>query len=149
MKIKLSKNQWEDAGKKAGWMKIAQIEGGVVDSNLKSTSNPLNGMTKVRATRYIGKLIDKYTKGLFSDEYWEPVNKIFQELSSNNISYVVKSAEYRENEKGTPIAKTWRFEIEFLNEKNKSSILYGNITASGAGTVANPLEKYDIIAYVS
>jgi hypothetical protein len=48
MKIKLSKSQWEDAGKKAGWMKTAQE----VPSNFPDT-NPTNPPLE-KATRPTG-----------------------------------------------------------------------------------------------
>ena len=32
-----------------------------------------------------------------------------------------------------------------MNQKMKPDIIYGKIIASGAGSVENPLEKYDLI----
>jgi hypothetical protein len=40
-------------------------------------------------------------------------------------------------------------QINFINNKNKPTTLYGRIQASGAGTIEDPLSKYDITAYVS
>ena len=57
--------------------------------------------------------------------------------------------EYSKNESGIPSSKTWRFEIDFMNDKGRPTKLFGIIVASGAGSVKDPLDKYDITAYVS
>lgn len=131
--------------------KIAQFEQfeDRVETSPSNPSNPLDGMTKVKAVRTIRNLIYKYTKGIFSDTDWNNVNKIFAELNANNIPYVIKSADYRHNEDGISVAKVWKFEIEFLNDRGRPSIIYGYVTASGAGSVQDPLSKYDIVAIVN
>jgi len=122
---------------------------GIDELEESTKTNPLDGMTKVKAVRTIRNLIYKYTKGIFSDTDWSNVNKIFAELNANNIPYVIKSADYRHNDAGVSVAKVWKFEIEFLNDRGRPSILYGYVTASGSGSVQDPLSKYDIVAIVS
>lgn len=112
-------------------------------------SNPLDGMKKVKAARIVGDLMRQYTNGFFSDEDWSPVNKIWAAFREANIDYELKSADYRQREDGTPIAKVWKFEVNFLNENNRPSTLYGYITASGAGSVKDPMEKFDLVATIS
>ena len=131
--------------------KIAQSEQfeDRVETNPSSPSNPLDGMKKVKAARIVNDLMGRYTKGFFSDEDWSPINKIWAELRRNNIPYELKSADYRQREDGTPIAKVWKFEVKFLNENNKPAILYGYITASSAGSVSSPMDRYDLVTTIS
>jgi hypothetical protein len=133
--------------------KIAQFEqfedGIGTGQSPQSPVNALDGMKKVKAARIVNDLMGRYTKGFFSDEDWHPVNKIWEELRENNIPYELKSADYRQREDGTPIAKVWKFEVKFLNENNKPAILYGYITASGAGSVSSPMDRYDLVTTIS
>jgi len=50
---------------------------------------------------------------------------------------------------GVDVRKVWTFEIEFINARGKRDTLYGVLTAAGAGSVQEPLSKYDVTAYVS
>jgi hypothetical protein len=97
----------------------------------------------------VNDLIAKYSKGFFSDQSWEPVQRIFDVLKSAAIEWHLVGTDYRKNDRGTPASKEWKFEIEFSNNNGRLTTLYGTIIASGAGSVEDPLEKYDIIAYVS
>ena len=148
MKIKLSKSNWEEAGKKAGWMKLAQSEGEPLTPPL--VSNPLNGMKKVKAARIVNDLIGKYTKGFFSDEDWSPISKIWAAFREANLDWTLTSNYYFDDkDSGKSAGKRWAFEIDFINQNGKADKLYGNITASWAGSIKNPSERYDLIAYVN
>ena len=109
----------------------------------------INGMSKQRAKTYINKLMDKYSKGFFSDEFWSPIQNIYKALSEDNIDYAIDKAEYTKDDMGVPIAKRWNFTVSFINDKGKEQKLTGLIVASGAGSVEEPLDKYDVVAYVS
>ena len=43
-----------------------------------------------------------------------------------------------------PVRKIWTFEVKFVNNRDKDDILYGRITAAGAGSVEDPLDRYDV-----
>jgi hypothetical protein len=88
------------------------------------------------------------TKGLFSDEGWEQVNKIWNVLDENGINWAMTNSQYAQDEEGNLIRKEWKFEIYFSNKNNKPTTLYGTIVAAGAGSVNDPLEKYDLVAMV-
>lgn len=109
----------------------------------------LDGMKKDKARKRVNNLFSEYTRGFFSDDYWRQVHKIFKVLDENDISYTLIKSFYDHDENGTPNSKTWVFEIRFLNEKNEPISLYGRVVASGAGSVKNPLDRYDVVAYVS
>jgi hypothetical protein len=86
---------------------------------------------------------------MFSDQSWEAVNKVWKILSAAAIDWHSVGSEYQKNDQGISIRKEWKFEIGFLNNNGRQTTLYGTVIASGAGSVADPLERYDIIAYVS
>jgi hypothetical protein len=111
--------------------------------------NSLDGMSKVKATRFVNKLLDKHTRGFFTDTYWKPIHESFKELSKNNIPYELTESKYTQDSNGNPTTKRWKFTITFSNDKMRYVTLYGLITASGAGTVEDPLSRYDVTAYVS
>jgi len=109
----------------------------------------LNGMNNREARKFVNKLLDRHTRGLFSDQYWTPVTKTFKELGSHGVEYSITKREYLEDRNGSPSAKVWTFEMEFVNDKGRATKLYGRITASGAGTVEDPLSRYDLVAFAS
>ena len=111
--------------------------------------NSLNGLRVQAAKRYVNKVLDLHSKGMFSDQSWEAINRVWKALDDNGIVYTMTGAEYQKDESGMPARKQWKFEVEFLNDKGRMSKLYGVMIASGAGTVEDVFSKYDIIAYVS
>ena len=48
-----------------------------------------------------------------------------------------------------PQGKRWTFEINFTDNTGKPKKIFGNLTAAGAGSVQDPLEKYDITVVLS
>jgi len=118
------------------------------------TNDPLQGMTNTRARKYVNNLIAPLTKGLFSDDSWKPVHELFNVLRQVGINWELTMSPtnpggYRQNEQGVPISKEWKFQIKFINATGRETILYGVVVASGAGSVQDPLEKYDLVGYVS
>ncbi len=106
--------------------------------------------TRQALKKNINEILQEETKGLHTDEYWLPVYSAFRAVAhyadSNNILFVHTNNRYNTNKIGIPISKTWFFEI--LRGNNKKTIR-GILTAHGAGSVEDPLAKYDISAYVS
>jgi hypothetical protein len=108
----------------------------------------LNGLSNRKARASVSSWINNhYPRGIYRDENWEPIHKFFKEIDESGVVYNLISAEYRHNEKGEPISKTWKFELPFVNDHNKPTIIYGVIIAMGAGSVARPLDAYDVTAY--
>jgi len=108
--------------------------------------NPLlvESITKRGAVRLLYKIIGNATKGLFRDNAWQAVHKIFKLFSDRDIDYVLVDTVYTQDQRGAPNAKIWKFEIPFLNPNNRKQIIYGTITAAGAGSVEDPLSVYDL-----
>lgn len=91
----------------------------------------------------INKILSKVTNGLHSDEYWKPVHEAFKSLEQAGYHVSIESSEYR-HENGVMVDKKWLY-----NVSAEGYVFYGVLTAHGAGTVKDPLSKYDISAYVS
>jgi hypothetical protein len=94
----------------------------------------------------INKAICDTAKGIYSDDCWygkslvvDALDNVCNEL---NLTYDVFDSEYHW-EKGQMVSKKWWFKV--YDDKHES---FGVIICSGCGTVKNPLEKYDVIAYV-
>jgi hypothetical protein len=101
-------------------------------------------MTRNTARNRINKLLGIHTKGFFDDDFWTPVNKAFAELDKAGFDYVLTGANYEHDANGNPCRKVWTFEVPFGNKP-----FYGIITAAGAGSVNDPLDRYDVTAYVA
>lgn len=111
--------------------------------------NSLDGKTNRQAKILVNNLISN-SGGIYSDNAWEGVNAIWRKMKNAKINYELSEPpKYTNNESGSPISKRWNFTVKFKNAKGLDSILYGVIVASGAGTVEDPLSRYDVVAYVS
>jgi len=108
----------------------------------------LNGMNNREARKFVNSIMSRGTRGFFSDQYWRPIQKIWKDLVDNGIEPNY-SSEYLHDDNGTPNGKRWKVEITFFNDKGRKTKLYGVVVASGAGSVEDPLDRYDVVAYVN
>lgn len=113
-------------------------------SGHNQAKNPLDGMSKPRAKAWLYKNLLHHTKGMFRDQYWRPINRIWETLNKEGVTFSINSSEYRKDDKGVPAAKSWRFEVSFVDDRNRKQTLYGTVTAAGAGSVKDPLDMYDV-----
>ena len=114
------------------------------------SSNPLDGMRRRKAVSIVSNLMARHTRGFFRDDFWKPVHAIWRELEKNGIPVVLQSAEYQHDGSGQmPTSKTWKFTVDFLNERGRPTTLHGVVVASGAGSVEDPLDRYDVVAYAT
>ena len=102
-------------------------------------------MTRATARNHINMVLNAATKGLHSDEYWKPVQAAWKAVGDLGFDVLHTGSKYGHDDKGNTNEKVWTFEIDLGTKKP----LYGILTAHGAGTVDDPLCKYDISAYVS
>jgi len=114
------------------------------------TGNPLDGLLKSKAIKIVNNVIGRVnTRGIFDDAYWRPINKIFAAFGKNDLPYTIEKTRYDKDVNGNPATKRWWVEIPFTNERGREHIIYVHIVASGAGTVDEPLSRYDVVAYAS
>jgi hypothetical protein len=113
------------------------------------SSSSIDGVNNIKARKFVNMLLNKHTHGVFKDEAWHPVQETFRALREAGVEFVITSSDYTKNEKGVPNAKEWKLEFPFVNDKGKSTVLYGIIRASGMGPMDDILAKYDIVTYAS
>ena len=119
-------------------------------------ANPLDGMNNAKARLIVNRIIEPLTKSetggtIMRDQDWRWITRIWQALNDANLDWNLTNNEYIKDKPGDvmPIAKQWKFEIRFTNNKGRPTVLYGVTTAHGAGTIEDPLSAYDITSYVS
>ena len=137
--LTLSKKEWLRIGKDNKW--LDKYAGSLEES-------PLKGKSKQSAVRYIYNLVGDLTKGIFTDEYWNAVKAIWEKLDENGIDIIMTKTEYGQ-ENGIPTRKEWHFYIDFINNRGKLNQIQGVLTAHGAGSIQDPLDKYDISFVIS
>lgn len=111
-------------------------------------SNPLDGKNNQQAKRIVNRMIGSAARGIFRDESWQGVRRVWKALETADIPSYVTSAEYRHNENGVPNGKVWAFEVPFINDRGRKTTLFGTVVAGGAGSTNEPLSRYDVVAYV-
>jgi hypothetical protein len=119
-----------------------------IAKNLLSTTS-LDGMTRQKAVKKVNGVLSRHTKGLFKDDAWVPVNAIWKALDDEGIDSTLENTKYDTNRDGVPTSKTWKFRVDFLNDKGKPTVLFGVVVAAGCGQTSDILGKYDLVAYCS
>jgi len=112
----------------------------------------INGQSNIVAASRVNKLLAALSRGVFSDNSWEAIHKIFDKLTEAGLEVNTIDAKYgghADTGNGMPKYKEWRISIPFTNNKGKAVELVGQITAHGAGSVDQPLDRYDITAMVT
>lgn len=111
-------------------------------------ANPLDGMSNVKARKVVFNLLHPYSKGFFTDDAWLPVNAMWKAMSDSGMDWNTISADYDHNSSGIPSSKRWKFDVRFTNDNGRPTILRGTVVASGAGSVSDPLNRYDLVVMV-
>ena len=115
----------------------------------KNTLNSMNGMSNREARKFVNELIHPHTRGIWSDEYWRGVQNIWKALKNAGVNVLHQDNFYTHNENGVPDGKTWKFDVVFQNDKSRRTTFTGICRAAGAGSVDDPLDKYDVTCYVN
>lgn len=115
-----------------------------ITENTSEETNYFDGKNQRVVRNELPKIASPIFKGFFTDEYWAPIQSFFEKLGELNIKYNLIKSEYHHNEQGEMSSKRWSLEFPFINHTGKEFIVYGTIVASGAGTIENPLGRYDV-----
>lgn len=101
--------------------------------------------TRQQHKKAINSLLTANTQGIHSDDSWAPYYSNIKALSSAGYDVTTTKNEYKDyNEKHMPTCKQWLLEI---NHDDLKKPFYAVFNAHGAGTVEDPLCRYDISAY--
>lgn len=121
--------------------------------NERNVKNGLgaDGMSKGKLKTLLYKETKKYTfNKLYTDDYWKGPQAIWGVFNNLNLNWNITNSEYqRDKDNKTPgfvmpSRKVWSFVIHWNDNKGKSQKIEGTLTAAGAGSVKDPLSKYDI-----
>lgn len=113
-----------------------------------SSQNPLDGMSNEKARKEVYKIMAQFTKGVFKDDSWVPIHNIWEAFNAAGLDWTMMGSQYLHNSEGRPSGKEWKFEIKFLNKNGRLTTMHGTVTASGAGSVEDPLDRYDLVGLV-
>ncbi len=121
--------------------KITEVFNTVNSSD--STTTPLNGMSNERARKFVAKIARSgYHNGIYNDDFWDGKNGILKALGDAGIDYDLISAQYSPEFPNT--WKEWKLKFTFDNDRGIQKEMIGTIIAAGAGSVEQPLDRYDM-----
>ena len=101
----------------------------------------IDGLSKVVAKNKIYDKVTPLTKGIFRDDAWQNVQKIWKVFESMGLDWYFTDAKY---EGFPPKRKRWYFSIDYVGKNGKPEKISGELIAAGAGSDDDPLDKYDI-----
>ena len=107
----------------------------------------MTGTSKASLKNKIYKTITPITQQMYSDESWQGVNKVWKAFDELGLDWNMTESYYGSGQYDKtvpPERKTWKFEINFTNQRGRQNIMYGVLGAAGAGSVSDPLSRYDI-----
>lgn len=114
----------------------------------RAENNILNGMDKRTGLRRINAVIaGAHLNGIFRDDNWTPIQRLWREFDKANIPANLTGTFYTKDDQGNPNSKTWKFAVEWIGPNEQPVIVHGQVIASGAGSVKEPLDAYDVVAY--
>lgn len=116
---------------------------------IEPSQNPLDFKTNATARSIVRKILANVDLNhVFSDEYWQGPKLVWNALTEAKLDWNMTGSSYKKNDQGIDSSKQWKFEIRFVNDNKRPTVLHGTLTASGAGSVQDPLEKYDVVVTV-
>ncbi len=114
----------------------------------ESTGLGADGLSKARLKTLLYKETKKCTYNkLYKDSGWNGPQCIWDTFNKLNLNWHITKSEYKKVKGDTsimPSYKEWQFEIQWDSNKGRPMKLGGHVTASGAGTVDDPLSRYDV-----
>lgn len=114
-----------------------------------NTPSVLDGLDRRAAMNMANKIIQSAKlSGFFHDSSWAPVQRIWKALTDKGIDWELEKNWYDKDERGNPSTKTWTFRITWKDKAGRPQVGHGRVVASGGGSVDEPLDRYDVTAYV-
>lgn len=106
-----------------------------------------NISSKQSAKNYIRKYVEPLTKGIFRDDDWSNVHKVFDKMRELGLDVEVDVIDggYHENEYGNIVSKEYQWKTEFENKDGKIFKLSGSLTCGFCGSSEKPYDEYDMV----
>jgi len=121
------------------------LDEGKVLGEAEDWESELDGKTKQQAIKYIYKKMGRLGSKIYKDDYWLAVKEFWTLLDNMNAPYMMRGSKYmKDKDTGLPTSKIWEFRITISDKQGKTKTIDGEVTAHGAGSVKDPLDKYDI-----
>jgi len=124
----------------------------ITDERKESTGLGADGMSKPKLKSLIYKETKKCTYNkLYKDKGWNGPQCVWDTFNKLNLNWNITKSEYKMSDDDKkmgakmPTRKEWYFEIIWDGPKGKQMKQGGYLTASGAGSVDDPMEKYDLV----
>lgn len=109
--------------------------------------------TKIQIKRNLDRILGaSYLNGMHRDDHWQPIYRLFRDFEAAGFPVMIDEARYEHDDNGDtslPVRKVWLGQIVARDEKDKRITFHLRVVAAGAGSVQNPLDVYDVVAYVS
>jgi len=102
-------------------------------------------MTKQTIKNRINNVIYDNTKGFYNDEDWSGVKNVFNQLENKGYEVTIMD-QYYDNSQGFMSLKKWIF---IVTDKINKFAFQGVLNAHSAGTVNDPMSRYDISCYLT
>lgn len=98
--------------------------------------------TKKTIKRKVQEILSSHNR-IYFDDYWVEVRDIFTQIANIGGFVSLDDVRYEHDENMVPVRKVWKFHVIIDGYS-----FHGILTAHGAGTVDEPLSRYDISAYL-
>ena len=109
-------------------------------------------MTRSKPVKTLNAVINAVpnTGGFHNDQFWTPIHAIRNAVIEAGYEAACVQSEYQHDPKtGLAMSKVWLYEVPYTSDAGKQSPVYIRIVAAGAGSVQEPLNTYDVVAYAS
>jgi hypothetical protein len=124
--------------------KTASIHGTIRHFAEALTDLPLFEDSRLKTM--LKRVIDPLTKGLFSEEYWKPIKDIKAAIQKIIPLQEIEATYAHEGNK--PKSKHWVLVGPYKNNAGATRVCWVQISANGAGSIEDPLDKYDVTVQI-
>lgn len=101
---------------------------------------------KLKSQMY--NVISKYNS-IYKDNSWEYIHKMTAGLEKILPNLALIEAKYRHDDMGVPNGKRWTYAGVIEDNKKNKYVVIADVSAHGAGSVEDPLDRYDITCVVN
>jgi len=142
---------FENAGKARGDNRIIALKKSL---NGVAMKNPLNGLNKERAVKFVYDQVGDTLKGVFRDDHWEAKRRLFELFGEIGLEWdLTRNSQYfnfpvPEGSYDSP-RKEWYFSIYYISDKGKLSEISGTLVVSAIDVDFNSYDSWVLLNNIS